>query len=58
MSGKAVVLVTRRLPEAVEGRLARDYEARFNKKDTLYSDDELVAWPRAPRPLSPAIPKN
>ena len=42
MSEKAVVLVTRKLPSAVEARLARDYDARFNNEDNVYSGDELV----------------
>jgi len=42
MSKKAVVLVTRKLPPAVERRLARDYEARFNAEDKVYSSDELL----------------
>ena len=42
MSDKAVVLVTRRLPQAVEARLARDYDARLNVEDRVYSSDELV----------------
>ena len=42
MSKKAVVLVTRKLPQAVEARLARDYDARFNTEDRVYSSDELV----------------
>ena len=41
MSDKPVVLVTRKLPEAVEDRLKRDYEARLNPADALYSPDEL-----------------
>lgn len=43
MSAKAVVLVARKLPQAVEARLARDYDARFNAEDRVYSSDELVA---------------
>jgi len=43
MSEKAVVLVTRKLPQAVEERLARDYDARFNTEDRVYTIDELVA---------------
>ena len=39
---KPVVLVTRKLPDAVEARLQRDYEARFNPSDEIYSADELV----------------
>ena len=43
MSNKPVVLVTRKLPAAVEDRLRRDYDARFNADDRVYSADELVA---------------
>ena len=43
MSDKPVVLVTRKLPEAVEARLARDFDARFNDDDRLYSSDQLLA---------------
>ena len=43
MSDKPVVLVTRKLPEAVEARLSRDYDAILNPEDRLYSADELVA---------------
>jgi lactate dehydrogenase-like 2-hydroxyacid dehydrogenase len=42
MSKKAVVLVTRKLPQAVEARLARDYDARFNKEDTVYTSKEII----------------
>jgi lactate dehydrogenase-like 2-hydroxyacid dehydrogenase len=42
MSKKAVVLVTRKLPQAVEARLARDYDARFNKEDTVYNSKQIV----------------
>jgi hypothetical protein len=37
------VLVTRRLPETVEARLRRDYNARFNENDHLYSREEMLA---------------
>jgi lactate dehydrogenase-like 2-hydroxyacid dehydrogenase len=43
MSDKPVVLVGRKLPEAVEARLVRDYRPRLNPDDRLYSADELVA---------------
>ena len=43
MTTKPVVLVTRKLPEAVEARLARDYAPRFNPDDALYTSDELIA---------------
>jgi len=39
---KPVVLVTRKLPDAVEARLSRDYEALLNPKDALYERDELL----------------
>jgi lactate dehydrogenase-like 2-hydroxyacid dehydrogenase len=39
---KPVVLVTRKLPEAVEDRLRRDYDPRLNPEDVLYSGDEIV----------------
>ncbi len=39
---KPIVLVTRKLPDAVEARLLRDYEARLNPTDEVYSADELV----------------
>lgn len=42
MSDKPVILVTRKLPEAVEARLSRDYEPRLNPEDVLYSKDEII----------------
>ena len=42
MSDKAVVFVTRKLPQAVEARLAHDYDARFNKEDKVYTSEELI----------------
>lgn len=39
---KPVILVTRKLPDAVEARLKRHYEARLNPDDALYSPDELI----------------
>jgi len=42
MSKKAVVLVTRKLPQAVEARLARDYDARFNEEDAVYSSKQII----------------
>jgi lactate dehydrogenase-like 2-hydroxyacid dehydrogenase len=42
MSKKAVVLVTRKLPQAVEARLARDYDARFNKEDAVYNSKQII----------------
>ena len=43
MSAKPKVVVTRKLPEAVESRLERDYRPSFNSDDHVYSTDELVA---------------
>ncbi len=42
MTSKPVVLVTRNLPQAVEDRLRRDYDSRFNDEDRLYTTDELI----------------
>jgi len=42
MTGKPVILVTRRLPRAVEDRLRRDYDARLNPQDDVYSSDRLL----------------
>lgn len=42
MPDKPVVFATRKLPEAVEARLSRDYEAILNPEDKLYTADELV----------------
>jgi len=39
---KPVVLVTRKLPEAVEDRLLRDYNPTLNPDDVLYSSDEII----------------
>ena len=35
-------MIGRKLPEAVEARLARDYDARLNPDDRLYSTGELL----------------
>ena len=43
MGSKPKVVVTRKLPEAVEARLRRDYDPHFNSDDHVYSTDELVA---------------
>ena len=42
MARKPVVLVTRKLPDAVHERLERDYEPRLNLEDRLYTGDDLV----------------
>ncbi|MDP6067976.1 MAG: D-glycerate dehydrogenase [Alphaproteobacteria bacterium] len=43
MSDKPAILVTRKLPDAVEARLSRDYAPRLNPDDRLYTADELIA---------------
>ncbi len=43
MRSKPIVLVTRKLPAAVEDRLRRDYEPRLNTDDRIYTADEIVA---------------
>ncbi len=40
---KHVILVTRKLPDAVEERLKRDYEPRLNPDDRLYTKDQIIA---------------
>lgn len=42
MSSKSNLLVTRKLPEAVETRAARDYHANLNLADAPYDQDGLV----------------
>ena len=39
---KPVILVTRKLPEAVEDRLRRDYQPILNPTDTLYSSADII----------------
>jgi lactate dehydrogenase-like 2-hydroxyacid dehydrogenase len=41
-NAKKVLTVSRRLPEQVESRIARDYDARINPDDHAYSSDELL----------------
>jgi lactate dehydrogenase-like 2-hydroxyacid dehydrogenase len=53
MPGRPTVFVTRKLPEAVEARLQRDYDARLNPDDTLYSKDELVERARGVQAILP-----
>ncbi|PWC33286.1 D-glycerate dehydrogenase [Azospirillum sp. TSO35-2] len=42
-SGRPAVLLTRRLPDAVEARAARDYAATLNPDDTAFSGAEIAA---------------
>ncbi|WP_299880568.1 D-glycerate dehydrogenase [uncultured Cocleimonas sp.] len=41
-TNKPSVLVTRELPKAVEERLTRDFDARLNADDKIYSSEELI----------------
>ena len=41
-ASKPTVLVTRRLPERVEDRLVRDFDARLNPEDTLLGPDGMI----------------
>lgn len=43
MTDRPRVLVTRRLPDAVEARLRRDYDPLLNDQDRVYTSDELLA---------------
>ncbi|MCH8000099.1 MAG: D-glycerate dehydrogenase [Proteobacteria bacterium] len=42
MTAKPSLLVTRKLPDPVLERAARDYEARLNAEDKLYGSDEMI----------------
>ncbi|HWA45022.1 MAG TPA: D-glycerate dehydrogenase [Hypericibacter adhaerens] len=53
MPPKPTVLVTRKLPDAVEARLARDYDARLNASDKLLSAEEIVAGAQSADALLP-----
>jgi len=49
------ICVTRRLPDAVEARLARDYDAVFNEQDRPLSDGDLASALRHFDALVPTI---
>jgi lactate dehydrogenase-like 2-hydroxyacid dehydrogenase len=53
MSAKPEVLVTRKLPAAVEDRLRRDYQARLNADDRLYSKEALIEHARGAAAIMP-----
>ena len=53
MDGRPKVVVTRKLPEAVEARLRRDYDPLFNPDDHVLSTDELVARAEGAHALLP-----
>jgi lactate dehydrogenase-like 2-hydroxyacid dehydrogenase len=58
MSNKPTVLVARQLPEAVEKRLARDYDARLNATDKIYSTDELLKLAQGAQAIIPCHTEN
>ncbi len=41
---KHKVLVTRKLPDAVEARLLKDFNAHLNESDRIYSSDEIIEF--------------
>eukprot|EP00164_Ancoracysta_twista_P033066 GFYU01070093.1.p1 GENE.GFYU01070093.1~~GFYU01070093.1.p1 ORF type:complete len:101 (+),score=7.01 GFYU01070093.1:47-349(+) len=43
MAGKPVLLITRRLTDAVQARAARDYQVILNDADHVFSREELLA---------------
>ena len=43
MASRPVLFVARKLPDAVERRARRDYEARLNADDALYDADRLIS---------------
>lgn len=53
MTTKPTVFVTRKLPDAVEARLRRDYDARLNPDDRLYSRAELIERSRGAQAILP-----
>ena len=53
-----IILVTRKLPDAVEDRLRRDYEARLNSDDALYSKDELLERAQGAQGILPCHTEN
>jgi lactate dehydrogenase-like 2-hydroxyacid dehydrogenase len=53
MGSKPKVVVTRKLPEAVEARLRRDYDPHFNSDDHVYATDELIALAEGADALMP-----
>ena len=58
MTDKKVVLITRKLPDAVEARLLRDYKPRLNSDDKLYSKDELLAAAEGADAIMPCHTEN
>jgi len=57
-TNKPTVLVTRKLPEAVEARLSRDYTPRFNPEDRRYSTPELLELAQGADAILPCHTEN
>ena len=56
MNGKRLkVVVTRKLPEPVEARLAELFDAEFNSEDRAFSVDELVEIAKGADVLAPTL---
>lgn len=55
MTGRPTVVVTRRLPKAVEDELARKFEARLNPDDRPMTADELAGAVRIADGLLPTV---
>ncbi|MGH7631200.1 MAG: D-glycerate dehydrogenase, partial [Gemmatimonadales bacterium] len=55
MSDRPVVVVTRRLPAAVEEAVARDFDARFNREDRPMTAAELQDALRSADGLLPTV---
>jgi hypothetical protein len=47
---KPILLVTRKLPEAIEARAAQDYDARLNPQDAPWATDGAEIARRRPAP--------
>ena len=58
MSNKPTVLVARQLPQAVEKRLERDFDARLNSTDKVYSTDELLELAQGAQAIIPCHTEN
>ncbi len=55
---KPVLLVTRKLTEAVEARAARNYEVRLNPDDRIHSPDDLVALAQGVDAILPCVTEH
>lgn len=53
MSTLPVVLVTRKLPAAVEDRLQRDYQPRLNPDDRIYTAEEILSLAQGAEAIIP-----